>query len=205
MTSYPCSGIILANKAPRHSDQDRSGFVEVGGRKVLDWLVNLLQPLFEEIIVVVQEPLAYMAWDVLIVRDGSDSPNALTGLHAGLFASSNPHALATTCDMPFLRPQIAQLLLNTTAPRWDAVVAVTEAGIAPFPGVYSKRCVKLMDAIPADERLGLKTLIKQAHCTTVSIDAVRTLDPELVSFLTIQSTEQLTKAEAWIRRHQRGG
>jgi molybdopterin-guanine dinucleotide biosynthesis protein A len=205
MTSYPCSGIILANEAPRHSDKDRTAFVEVGGRKVLDWLVDLLGPLFKEIIVVAQEPLAYMGWDVSIVRDGSHSPNALTGLHAGLFASGNPHALATTCDMPVLQPQIVQLLLDTTAPRWDAIVAATEAGIAPFPGVYSKRCVKLLETILADERLGLKTLIKQAHCTTVSIDAVRALDPELISFLNIQSTEQLAQAEAWIRQQQRKG
>ena len=205
MTPYPCSGIILATDAPQHSDRQSSAFIEIGGRKVLDWQVDLLRLLFEEIIVVAPEPLAYMAWDVLIVRDGSDSPNALTGLAAGLFASSNPHALVATCDMPFIQPQIARLLLDTTAPRWDAVVAATETGVAPFPGIYSRRCVKLMDKIIADEQLGLKTLIKQAHCTTVSIDAARTLDPELISFLNTQSADYLAKGEDWVRKHQSEG
>lgn len=169
MTIESFSGIILAGDAGRHPGAGAAASIEDGGRQVLDHLVDVIKPLVGEILLVTTDPLVYLAWDLTLVRDGAKRSNALTGLYAGLFAASAPNAVVLTCDTPPLQPKVVQQLMSTAAPRWDAVLPASVAGALPFPGIYSRRCLKLIQNHLADDQFSLETLMDRAHHTTVAI------------------------------------
>ncbi len=193
-----CSGIILAVEERQHLEP-KAGRTVVGGRPALDWLLDLLRPLVEDIVLVVADPLTYLDWDVTLVRNDAPSPSRLTGLRAGLFAVDAPAALVVTSDTPLLRPPLAQSLIRTAAPRWDAVLCETASGYRPFPGVYSRRLLKVIEQHRSDSEFDIHTLVEKAHRTVVPLNALHSLDPEGISFLNTGSTTQRATIDDWLR------
>ncbi|MCD6184269.1 MAG: NTP transferase domain-containing protein, partial [Deltaproteobacteria bacterium] len=60
-------------------------FIDIGGRLVLDRLYSVFKSLFREIILVTNDPLRYLEWDLKIVTDLFPYRSSITGIHAGLF------------------------------------------------------------------------------------------------------------------------
>ena len=98
----PCTGVILAGGENRRFSGKNKAFVQVAGKRILDHIYGVFSDLFEEIILVTNNPLQYLEWDFNIVTDLFSIRSSLTGIHAGLFYATNPHAFFAACDTPFL-------------------------------------------------------------------------------------------------------
>lgn len=70
----------------RYSGRNKA-FIPVWGKRILDRLYEVFQEVFEEIILVTNDPLKYLEWDLTIVTDIFPYRSSLTGIHAGLFLS----------------------------------------------------------------------------------------------------------------------
>jgi molybdenum cofactor guanylyltransferase len=200
MAKNACSAVILAGGESKRLKGQNKALMEVGGRRVMDRLMSVLAPRFSEIILVTNEPLRYLEWDLIIVTDHFDQRSSLTGIHAGLFTASNPHVLVTACDMPFVQASMIELLLGALAPHLDVIIPKTALGFEPMMAIYSKRCLKPMEAALRKRQYQIQKFFPQVRTLRIEEPDLRRCDAELISFYNLNAPGDLDEAERRLRR-----
>jgi len=193
MTSL--TGVILAGGLNSRFGGRNKALVPVGGRPILDHILDAFQGLFSQILLVTNDPPAYLPWDLAIVTDIFTKRSALTGLHAGLFYADTEAIFVTACDTPFIRPELIRLVTAAMDPGKDVVVPSTAAGLQPLFAAYSRRCLKPVERLLATDDLKIHHLFDKVRVNYLPEDQLRQADPELVSFTNINRPEELVLAE----------
>ena len=80
-----CTGVILSGGLSTRFNGNNKAVMDVHGKRILDSLYNVFSDLFDEILLVTNEPLQFLEWDLTIVTDIFSTRSSLTGIHAGLF------------------------------------------------------------------------------------------------------------------------
>ena len=192
---FPCTGVILAGGMnTRFSGQDKA-FLSVGGKRIIDRLYSIFNALFEDIILVTNDPYKYLEWDINIVTDLYPVRSSLTGIHAGLFYTSNPFAFFAACDIPFLKKELVETLINNIEQGIDVVVPETKAGFEPLCAVYSKECLKQVEQQIIQNKLAIRHLFKKRRVKKIPEKVLREKDPDLISFFNINTPQDQEKAE----------
>jgi molybdopterin-guanine dinucleotide biosynthesis protein A len=192
---YPCSGVILAGGLSTRFSGRNKAFIEIGGIKILDRLYALYRELFDEIILVTNDPHLYVDWDVTLTTDIFQVRSSLTGIHAGLFAATRPHAFFAACDTPFLNRRLVEEVLSRIEPRFDVIIPKTREGFEPLCAVYSRRCLIPMERSITKGDFKIIRLFNKLKVRTVSEKVVLMHDPELISFFNVNTPEDLEKAQ----------
>ena len=192
---HSCSAIILSGGLNERMAGKNKAFLSLGGQTILDRLCNSFQGLFDEVLLVTREPLQYLSFDLKIVSDLFPVRSSLTGIHAGLFHASTPHAFIAACDTPFLRPELIQALLDELEPRWDVIMPVTERGNQPLCAIYSKRCIKPIEGQLQNEDPKILNFFPKVKVKEIPEAELRSVDPDLISFFNINTPDDLTASE----------
>lgn len=201
----PCSAIILAGGLNSRFGGKPKAFLEVGGTPILDRIYQVLRPRFDDLILVTNDPQAYLEWDLTIVTDLYPQRSSLTGIHAGLFYAQNPHAFVIACDTPFLQPGIVDLLRNRVDQRADIILPVTSAGNEPLCAIYARKSLPAMTHKLERRNFKIMQVFRRDRIKPVSEQRLREADPELCSFFNINTPEQLAQAEALVSAHSGHG
>jgi molybdopterin-guanine dinucleotide biosynthesis protein A len=193
--NHPCSGVILAGgQNTRFSGQNKA-FISIGGKRMLDHIYEVFNKLFTEIILVTNDPLQYLEWDLNIATDLFPIRSSLTGIHAGLFYSTNPYSFFIACDTPFLKIEMVETIVNSIEPDIDIVLPETSEGIQPLCTVYSKQCLKPVERQLIRKELQIRRFFKKVRVKKLPEKLLRENDPDLLSFFNINTPDDLTKAE----------
>jgi molybdopterin-guanine dinucleotide biosynthesis protein A len=144
---------------------------------------------------VTNDPVQYMEWDFDIVTDILPIRSSLTGIHTGLFYITTPYAFFIACDIPFIKKELIELLLDSVEPGIDIVIPETSKGVEPLCSVYSKRCIK-----PIEEQLEKKSLkilqtFQKLRVKKIPENTLRTIDPDLLSLYNINTPDDLARAK----------
>jgi len=144
---YGVTGIILSGGKSARMGRDKA-FIEIDGIPIIQRIYNILEKLFNEIIIVTNQKESYESFKAKIVSDLIVNHGALGGLYTGLFFASNSYSFCVACDMPFLKESMIQYLIKQ-ADGFDAIVPRTDDGLQPLHAIYSKSCIppikKLID------------------------------------------------------------
>ena len=193
--AIPCSGVILAGGLSKRLGGRNKAFVQIGGKRIIDRQLDVYRRLFDEIILVTNDPVAYMDVDALIVSDHYGQRSSLNGLHAGLFAAAHDYVFCTACDTPFINGALISCMLGQIDPKADIVIPSTDSGFEPMFAVYKKTCLPAMVWQLEQELLKIQGLFRKVRVKTVAESKLRALDPELISFFNINTPEDLVLAE----------
>ena len=191
----PCSGVILAGGLSKRLGGKNKAFIRIGGKRIIDRQIDVYRRLFDQIILVTNDPVAYMDVDALIVSDHYDQRSSLNGLHAGLFAAAHDHVFCTACDTPFVSGALISCLLEQIDPKADIVIPTTASGFEPMFAVYKKSCLPAMDWQLERQLLKIQGLFRKVRVKTVAESRLRAIDPELISFFNVNTPEDLVMAE----------
>lgn len=191
-----CSGIILAGGLNTRFSGREKAFLTVAGERIVDRLYRIFREMFEEIIVVTNDPIKFLDWDAHIVTDLFPVRSSLTGIHAGLFHSRAPYAFFAACDIPFLKKEVVKAVIGAITPDIDAVMPETAAGFEPLCAAYSTRCLENVRRHLTQNRLKIQLFLKKMRVRTVPEKRLRRLDPQLISFFNINSPADMARAEA---------
>ena len=194
--TLPCTAVILAGGLNTRFGGINKAFLEVGGRRILDRLMDLCAGRFEAVIIVTNDPVAYLEWDCTLTADFFPVRSSLTGIHAGLFCAPTEHAFVMACDTPFLTGAVVETILDRLTPETDVVVPQTAAGFEPLCAIYSRRCLQPMARGIAAGRFQIRRIFRKVRLRTVSEQRLREVDPDLISFFNINTPEDLARAEA---------
>ena len=173
-------------------------FIDIGGRLVLDRLYSVFKSLFREIILVTNDPLRYLEWDLKIVTDLFPYRSSITGIHAGLFFATNPYAFIAACDVPFLKKELVCALVNYAKLGIDAIIPQTLQGLEPLCSVYSTNCIKPVEQQIQRQQFQIQRFYSKIRTKYIPETVLREIDPDLRSFCNINTPEDLVMAEKFL-------
>jgi molybdenum cofactor guanylyltransferase len=189
------TGVILAGGLNKRFSGANKALMQIGGIQILDHINTVFNEIFEEIILVTNDPASYVKWDLKIVTDIYPYRSSLTGIHAGIFYSSKPYSFITACDTPFLRKGLIEALLCAVEQKIDIVIPETSTGLEPLCAVYSKRCQKPIENQLEKEEFKIDRFFSKVRVKKISEKELRPKDPELTSFFNVNTPSSLEKAK----------
>jgi molybdopterin-guanine dinucleotide biosynthesis protein A len=194
--AVPCTGVILAGGQNKRFGGQNKACLHIGGKRIVDRLLDVYAELFDQIVLVTNDPVAYMDIDALIVSDHYAVRSSLNGLHAGLFAANHEYAFFAACDTPFIQGPLIQRVLDNIERQRDIIVPSTSAGYEPLLAVYKKTCLPAMVWQLEHDLLKIQGLFRKLRVKTVVEADLREVDPQLISFFNVNTPEDLIQAEA---------
>jgi molybdenum cofactor guanylyltransferase len=190
-----CSGIILAGGLNTRLDHKNKALMTVGGVRIIDRVYSVLAPLFDDLILVTNNPSDYMDLNLTIVTDIYQERSSLTGIHAGLSSARNGHGFCVACDVPFIKKELVELLLESVNPQIDVVVPRTNAGHEPLFAVYSKHCLNPIEHSLQRKEYKVQSFFSKMKVHKIRENVLRSTDPDLISFFNVNSQDRLEEAE----------
>jgi molybdopterin-guanine dinucleotide biosynthesis protein A len=190
-----CTGVILSGGLSTRFDGNNKALIRVRERRIIDRLYDVFASLFDEIILVTNQPSQFLEWDLTIVSDLFSMRSSLTGIHAGLFYMKNRFGFFSACDTPFLKKELVETLIANTEPKIDIVMPETAAGFEPLCAIYSKRCLKTAEKHLIEKKLKIQRAFRGNRIKTIPEHILRVQDPDLVSFFNINTPADLMVAE----------
>ena len=135
---------ILAGGPSSRMGQDKA-LLPFRGGTILDHQLAVLRPLFSRIVVVANHGAAYGQRGIPAVVDRLGQRCPLTGIHAGISAARTEHTFVVACDLPFLNPELIEVLLGFRF-GVDVVIPHSSTGPEPLHAVYSQGCLAPIEA-----------------------------------------------------------
>jgi molybdopterin-guanine dinucleotide biosynthesis protein A len=196
--TFPCTGVILSGGLSTRFNGQNKALIQVGGLRILDRLYTVFSDLFDEIILVTNDPIQFLEWDLTIVTDLFSSRSSLTGIHTGLFYMKNPFAFFSACDTPFLKKELVEALIEKIEQKVDIIMPETTAGLEPLCAIYSKRCLQSAEQHLRENKFKIQRAFRAKRIKTIPENLLRAKDPDLQSFFNINTPEDLAQAEKMI-------
>ena len=188
-------GAVLAGGRGRRIGGDKPS-LEVGGQTLVRHAVDALRSVGLDVALVLRphQPVPLTAHTIGIVRDEIENAGPLGGLEALMRWLPVEWALVVACDQPFLATSLLRGLLAQPRGEVDAVVARPREQLEPLPGLYRRTCLPAVaGALTRGER-SLRDLLSSLCLVEMSAGAVRRCDPDLLSFVNVNTPADLEQA-----------
>ncbi|HEY9714421.1 MAG TPA: molybdenum cofactor guanylyltransferase, partial [Chroococcales cyanobacterium] len=137
------TAIVLCGGRSRRMGRPKA-FLPYEGSTIIEHVLLQVRDLFNEVLLVANEPDLYENLGVDVVKDILPHRGPLGGILSGLLVAANSHAFVVACDMPLVDKK---LIREMTALRHgnDVVVLAHDGGIEPLFALYSKNCIKPLE------------------------------------------------------------
>jgi molybdopterin-guanine dinucleotide biosynthesis protein A len=198
---------VLAGGAARRYNGVPKGLLAVGGRRILDRVVDALREATGAAPLLIANAPDAATWrpDLATRADARPGSGTLGGIFTAIGAGAGP-VVCVAWDMPFVRAALLRALLaRLDAGPFDAVLPASSGrrGVEPLCAVYGPACgpaiARRLDAgelqaisFHADVRVGILSVAEVA--------AVGGAPPE-EQFFNVNTPEDLARAEELCRRH----
>ena len=169
--------------------------VRLSGIPLLVHVVARLRLVFDNILVLGDSTQLPSLAGVEVVADTVRNKGPLGGLFTGLLRSETERNFVCACDMPYLNPRLIQALLFLSSES-DVTVPVVRGFIEPLHAVYSKRCLDAIEGCLSRQALQLKQFYSFVCVRRVPQTIVLRTDPQLKSFLNINTEADLRSCSA---------
>jgi len=193
------TGVILAGGGSTRMGRNKA-FIEIGGKRIIDRTVSIFQEIFDEVILVTNNPLDYLELNVRIVTDLIPGKGSLGGIYTGLFFSSSPKAFFVGCDMPFIDRKVIEYFLSL-ADNADVVVQRTKDYWEPLHAVYSRKLIRNIERLLSIGELKIITAYRGMRIREVTPEEIAPFDPDLHTFVNFNTPEELKKILEFLPRN----
>jgi molybdopterin-guanine dinucleotide biosynthesis protein A len=186
------------------------GFIEIKSRRIIEFHINLLDTIFDRIMISTNNPELFFYLGVPMVGDVMKSRGPMTGILSGLVASEAPEIFVIACDMPFINAELIRYIvdkykaaehqINPPLPpftkggrggikRWDVAVPVYDKKPQPLFGIYSKKTAQTMEKNINQGKRSLRGFLSGLDVLYIEEEEVRAVDPDGRSFVNINTIE----------------
>ena len=196
------SAIILAGGSSRRLGQDK-GSVRLAGKPLILHVLDRVSTVVEEVIVVVRSEVqgnayaSFLESKARIVIDKHQMQSPLIGALAGFESARGDYSLLVPCDSPFISSQIASILLKSCVGKDAIVPRWPNSFIEPLHASYfTKSAMVAANRALESRRLDMRSMISRLEKVSyLSTLALEQIDPMLLTFLNVNTFEDLKKVE----------
>jgi molybdopterin-guanine dinucleotide biosynthesis protein A len=147
---------VLAGGESRRFGQDKST-LNFGDTNLLERIYHELTSVVKSCCIIGRKQKGINIHDELFTDDIVTNVGPIGGLHTALNISNIP-ILLTSCDMPFLKKNHIQFLIDQFDSSMAATIAVSEKGIEPLFGIYQHEVLPIIDRFIANNEFALYRL-----------------------------------------------
>ncbi len=184
--------ILAGGKSTRMGVRDKA-LLPLGGETMTGVIIKRLAPLFSKTIVVAKDAQPFIRYSVRVISDEYPGCGPISGIHAGLRASSDPYNLILACDLPLIKSELVKVLINHACK--DLTIPIIGKYPEPLIAVYAKRIVPLLERSILAGDYKLTNLLTHLEVEYISESLLRKVDPELRSFLNVNSPADYEKVK----------
>ncbi len=152
------AGAILLSGGKSSRMGTNKALLPINEQPNIERLAALLKPHFRELILVTNHPEEYRFLQLPTVSDHYPGKGPLAGIHAGLTAAANELNVIVACDMPFISPELAKMMLEQAAD-YDAVVPMINGQQHPLFSIFKKKAAAVMEESIRNDRLRMKQVL----------------------------------------------
>ena len=193
----PITAAVLAGGRSRRMGFDKT-LVRVGGHTLVARVAESLGSVCSEVLVVTNHPEdlaeAGLPQGVRVVVDDLPYSGPLGALTTAMGQASQDWVLLAAADMPWIVPSVIDLLWSNRE-GVDAVVPLTEGGLEPLLALYSTSTRDAARALLDDGMRRPAQLLERVSTTEIGSAELRAADPELASFVNVNTPEELASAK----------
>ncbi len=193
------SCVILAGGAGRRIGSEKA-FLEFFGSSMIERTVEIVAEVVDEVVVVARDEKQLSRLEPLVpgarlTFDQIHGFGPVAGLATGMAEAEGERALAVACDLPFLNPDVLELLFDL-AEEYDAAIPVKEGGlIEPLHAVYrADTMARACEDALARGMSRIRDPLVGLSVRSVNVELFRPLDPELLSLFNLNTEEDLAEA-----------
>lgn len=192
----PASAIILAGGKGTRLKRDKTTLI-INGQPILDLIISQLSRLnFREIILVFGTDHKRFPLPVRQVGDLLPDSGVLGGIFTGLSCSGTDLNFFIACDMPFPQVNLIRHLLQLAGSQdYDCVVPAELGRREPLFAVYRKTCLPVIKEQLERKNLRIAPIFSRLKTGEVSGAELDQFDPRRLSFLNINTPDDLRAAE----------
>lgn len=190
-----CTAIIMAGGDSQRMGADKASLL-LDGQTLLQSVTATMRQLFPEVIVSVRQPRAGI--DLPQVCDEQPDGGPLAGLAASLGKVTTPWAFVVACDMPFVVPELIELLAKYRL-QHQAVVPVVHGHTQPLAAFYAASCLEPLRASLAAQQKSLRGVLQQLDVRYVDEAEMLEADPLLRSFFDLDTPQDVAAARGGVK------
>jgi molybdenum cofactor guanylyltransferase len=183
------AAILAGGKATRMGGRQKA-FLEIDGRRIVDRQLEVLRPLFEEILVVANDPAPWRELRLPVHPDVVSAQGPLAGILTAIEAARADAVVVVACDMPFLDPR-ALAMLRDAPPEADVVVPVVDGRPEPLHARYSRRCAPEIRRRLEGGDLKIARFFDAVATQAIDEATLRALDPKLRFLTNVNAPDDL--------------
>src|SRR5882762_4545536 len=105
------TGVIQAGGKSTRMGGEPKALLDLGGRRIVERVLDAVRPVVDDVLIVTNTPALYGFLGVPMVADIYPDHGSLGGIFSGLSAAAGDAAFTVACDMPFLHPDVARLVI----------------------------------------------------------------------------------------------
>jgi len=200
-------GAVLAGGAARRYGGVPKGLLEVGGRRILDRLVDVLQSVTGALPLLVANAPDAPAWrpDLTTMPDVRPGCGSLGGIYTAVTAATGP-VLCLAWDMPFVPAALLRALAQAATGggvEYDAFLPESSGrrGLEPLCAVYGPACRPAIAGRLERGDLQAISFHPDVRVGILSLADVKKFgDPDEL-FFNVNTPDDLARAEELWRRH----
>ena len=194
--------IVLAGGSSTRMGRPKA-FVPVAGVPLIVLVVRVAAQIADEVVVVTKPPQVQEIRELVretayVVADVQEEQSPLVGFASGAAALKTEYTAFLGCDLPFLSPEILDLLfeaafdVDAVIPRWP------DGKIEPMEAVYHREraATAALAALRGGRYANSDMIAGLRKVRYVNVEGLRSLDSLLDSFLNVNTPKDLAVAEA---------
>ena len=193
------TGVVQAGgKSTRMGGQPKA-LLPLGGQRIIERVVDVVRAVTDDVLLVTNTPELYADLHLPMVADVFPDHGSLGGIYSGLWSAEGDAAFTVACDMPFLTPAVARLVIDR-AHEADVVVPKVGDQFETLHACYGKACLRPMESRLRAGQLKIVGFFPDVRVLVISeADVARWRDPAVV-FMNVNTPEELARARELLPR-----
>ncbi|MCA9238965.1 MAG: molybdenum cofactor guanylyltransferase [Planctomycetales bacterium] len=198
-TASTYGAVVLCGGQSSRMGKDKANLL-LGGQSLLSRALDAVSLVVPEARIVCvaakEQKLPVLSTAIRVVRDPRENLGPLAALATGLreLPVECDAVVVTGCDHPLLSAEVLEELLNQLGGS-AAVIPEVAGCLQPLPAVYSISIRGAAEQLLHEGRRSLHSLLDAIPWRPADMPAVRSIDPELLSFLACNNAAELAEAE----------
>ncbi|AFN74322.1 molybdopterin-guanine dinucleotide biosynthesis protein A [Melioribacter roseus P3M-2] len=139
------TGVILSGGKSSRMGENKS-LLKINGITVIEIILRLMEPFFEEIILSTNDPEEYKFLGLKSAEDVYRNSGPLAGIHSALKNSATEKNFVISCDVPLMSAEMIEYFLNYES-RSDILISRAAGYLQPLVGIYNKKLLPLIENI----------------------------------------------------------
>lgn len=189
------TGVIQAGGKSTRMGGGPKALLELGGRRIIERVLAAVVPVVDDVLLVTNTPELYAFLGLPMVPDAFADHGSLGGIYSGLKAAAGDSAFTVACDMPFLRADVARLVVER-AGEGDVVIPRVGGYLETMHAAYAKSCLPHIEAQLEAGQLKIIGFFDRVRVVEIDeAELARRANPALV-FMNVNTPEELARARA---------